>query len=230
MDTTDNCSGGQHEFKTPKDIALIYARDPNSAPLFNYASMAHNNHFFFEALSKETTEIPSNIKADIERCFGSVETLKREMIVTAGSMFGPGFVWLVRNNDHGNGGKSLNILTTYLAGSPYSGAHHRRQAVDMTTESADVTKGLPVNAQIGAHGPLSKKQGKTAPGGIDVNPILCINTWEHVYLPDFGVGADGVDGKMAYAERWWDHINWNQVWSRGYSSGDRIDRINKYAT
>jgi len=221
-------SGGQHEFKTPKDIAMIYARDPNSAPLFNYASMAHNNHFFFEALSKRTTDIPKDVKADIVRCFGSVETLKREMIVTAGSMFGPGFVWLVRNNDHANGGKRLNILTTYLAGSPYSGAHYRKQGVDMNTQAADVTRGPPVNPQVGAHGRLSNKPGQTAPGGIDVNPILCINTWEHVYLPDFGVGAEGVDGKMAYAESWWEHINWNQVWDRGYNTSG--DKSNKYAT
>lgn len=33
-----------------KDLLIKYARDPNHAALFNYASAAHNNHFFFETL------------------------------------------------------------------------------------------------------------------------------------------------------------------------------------
>jgi len=39
----------------PLPIARSYARDPNRAALFNYASQAHNNHFFFEALAPEQT-------------------------------------------------------------------------------------------------------------------------------------------------------------------------------
>ena len=37
-------------YKHPKEIALAYARDGSNASLFNHASMAHNNHHFFEAL------------------------------------------------------------------------------------------------------------------------------------------------------------------------------------
>jgi Fe-Mn family superoxide dismutase len=96
-----------------------------------------------------------------------------------------------------------------LAGSPYPGAHYRKQSVDMNTESEQrVTRGPPVNT-VGSFGELSKKP--TPPGGININPILCINTWEHVYLPDYGVGAGGSGGKRAYAERWWNRIDWNTV-------------------
>jgi Fe-Mn family superoxide dismutase len=175
--------------------------------------MAHNNHFFFNCLSPQETVMPSNLRKELEGSFSSIETLREEMIATANVMFGPGFVWLVKAKDIGR--RNYSILTTYLAGSPYPGAHFRRQAVDMNTEADKisgafraVTAGNPVN-NVGAHGALSKKA--MAPGGIDINPVLCLNTWEHVYLPDYGVGFEGSGGKRAYAENWWRRIDWNVV-------------------
>ena len=47
---TDNVSTGTKD--EPLDTGNLvgkYARHPNSATLFNYASMAHNNHFFFQS-------------------------------------------------------------------------------------------------------------------------------------------------------------------------------------
>jgi Fe-Mn family superoxide dismutase len=203
--------GGEYEHKTPKEIALKYARDPNSAPIFNYASMAHNNHFFFSGLSPVETAMPEPLQKELEDTFQSIETLRKEMIVTASSMFGPGFVWLVKLPAT----RKFSLLTTYLAGSPYPGAHYRRQVVDMNTEDPSVSESLrrtlsaePVNT-VGAHGAYSEK--KLPPGGIDLIPTLCINTWEHVYLPDYGVGAFEGGGVRAYAERWWDRIDWNVV-------------------
>jgi hypothetical protein len=35
---------------TPLDIAVVTARQADLAAVFNYASQAHNNHFFFESL------------------------------------------------------------------------------------------------------------------------------------------------------------------------------------
>ena len=35
---------------TSKTLAIKYARQADKAALFNYASMAHNNHFFFSGL------------------------------------------------------------------------------------------------------------------------------------------------------------------------------------
>jgi Fe-Mn family superoxide dismutase len=208
-------AGGAYESKTPKDILLKYARDPNQAPIFNYASMAHNNQFFFSCISPQPTAIPSTLKKELEASFSSIDTLQREFVVTASAMFGPGFVWLVKTQ----GGK-FSLLTTYLAGSPYPGAHYRRQMTDMNTQVDDKTlgdyhrrmareSGPPVNT-VGAHGSLSRKGG-VAPGGIDLTPVLCINTWEHVYLPDYGVGAGGIGGKKRFAESWWHTIDWSVV-------------------
>lgn len=172
--------------------------------------MAHNNHLFFQKLTPDPKPMPSALKADLEKSFGSIETLQREFVVTASSMFGPGFVWLVKTAQ----GK-YSLLCTYMAGSPYPGAHYRRQPVDMNTEDKTVSEAIrrigreaPTNT-VGVHGHLSKKP--IAPGGIDVQAVLCINMWEHVYLADYGVGAGGAGGKKAFAESWWHAVDWDKV-------------------
>jgi Fe-Mn family superoxide dismutase len=172
--------------------------------------MAHNNHFFFNCLTPSPTAIPEALKEQLEASFSSIDTLKREMVATAAAMFGPGFVWLVQSK---NG--SFNLLTTYLAGSPYPQAHYRQQSVDMNTEDKSVSEAMrrklreqPVGP-AGAHG--ARSETPLAPGAADIKPVLCINTWEHVYLQDYGVGAFGVGGKKVYAESWWQAIDWDVV-------------------
>jgi len=46
-------------------------------------------------------------------------------------------------------------------------------------------------------------------GGADVVPVLCVNTWEHAWMVDWGVA-----GKRKFLEAWWDRIDWEQVWAR----------------
>lgn len=167
--------------------------------------------------------MPSALQNELEDSFSSIETLRREFILTASSMFGPGFVWLVKAKD---GNKGYTLLSTYIAGSPYPEAHHRRQPLDMNTEHSDrsisdyqrrMTSGLPAN-KVGSHGPLSNDQ-RMPPGGVELTPLLCINTWEHVYLADYGVGAGGVGGKKAFAEAWWSAINWEVVADKAGATG-----------
>ncbi|KAI9732062.1 MAG: hypothetical protein M1818_007657 [Claussenomyces sp. TS43310] len=193
-----------------KTLLLKYARQPSMASVFNHASMAHNNHFFFQGLATEETTMPGPLRKALESDFGSLETLRREFVATGTSMFGPGFVWLVKARDG-----RYSLLNTYLAGSPYPGAHWRRQARDMNTEidarsPADYARQealnkLPVVNSVGAHGPLSES-GKLAPGGVSINPVLCVSTWQHVYMPDWGLLQ-----KKQFLEAWWDRINWDVV-------------------
>ncbi|KAK0632334.1 putative 37S ribosomal protein [Immersiella caudata] len=200
------------EGKDLKTVLLGTARDPESAAIFNHASMAHNNHFFFKHLANSTVKIPNSLRTDLETSFGSIETLRQQMVYTAAAMFGPGFVWLVKHQKNG-GFLSYKVLTTYLAGSPYAGAHWRRQDVDLNTSVGSTERGIDTgrkyleNAAYGSGGkePADNRM-KLAPGGIDVVPVLCINTWEHVYLPDYGIA-----GKLQYAEKWWDFVNWELV-------------------
>lgn len=121
------------------------------------------------------------------------------MLATADAMFGPGFVWLVATRPvSGNRDMSWRILSTYLAGTPYAEAGYRQQAKDMNVQDT-----------VGSIGPYSKSGKKDAsypPGATIVEPVLCVNTWEHVYMTDFGV-----EGKQAYLQKWWDAINWSEV-------------------
>ena len=119
-------------------------------------------------------------------------------------MFGPGFVWLVQMNHER--GRNLRILPTYLAGSPLSGAHYRRQEVDLTTHNADSYRDLNHVGKFGRAAKNPSPQPSKPLGGVDVTPLLCVNTWEHVWLHDYGIG-----GKTQFVEKWWDNIDWDSV-------------------
>lgn len=145
----------------------------------------------------------SDLAVQIKRDFSSIDTLRDTFLATAESMFGPGFVWLVQTNDTQFG--SLRILPTYIAGSPLSGAHYRRQSHDLNTHNADSYQAL---NKVGAFGAAAKQDArpKKPLGGVDVVPLLCVNTWEHAWLGDYGV-----KGKAAYLRAWWEMIDWDLV-------------------
>merc|ERR1711939_243558 len=46
-------------------------------------------------------------------------------------------------------------------------------------------------------------------GLLNAQPILCVNVWEHQWIPDYGVL-----GKRAYLTAWWDCIDWQVVENR----------------
>ncbi|PKY02504.1 manganese and iron superoxide dismutase [Aspergillus campestris IBT 28561] len=189
----------------PGELLVKYSRRPEMASVFNYASMAHNNHFFFNCLSPAPTQIPDKFAKDIIDTCSSVESLKLDFLATANAMFGPGFVWLAKNLEREG---LMHIFCTYNAGSPYPAAHSRRQPVDMSTHSPDAPLGNQYAGAMGAHSANATNQKTMAPGAIDVQPILCVNTWEHVWMMDYGIA-----GKAEYLERWWDRINWEAVFA-----------------
>lgn len=171
-------------------------------------------------------------------------------------MFGPGFVWLVQHHnppstrpsvaatnstatgrDSSSGGRPgalhFALVTTYLAGSPYPGAHTRQQARDMNTQNLvsaeDYRRQSMTQNTSGMFGKYSMQAdmsriGFSADsaieryGGADITPVLCVNTWEHVWMWDWGVA-----GKRGFLEKWWDRVNWEQVWRHCYvgNSGPR---------
>ena len=199
--------GTELEDKDTKTISLLTAREPSQAPIFNYASMAHNNHFFFQGIAPEGTPIPDALRAELEAAFSSMETLRREFVITASAMFGPGFIWLVKAS-----AGDYRVLSTYLAGSPYPGAHWRQQLTDMNTVGNDGSAKDFFRNQTSAN--RRRPGGKLPPGGIELTPLLCLNTWEHAWMLDWGVGVGGNGGKLAYAEAWWNLIDWEKVAQR----------------
>jgi len=196
-----------------RDLVFKYAHDASHATLFNYASMAGNNHFFFERLHPEGTNISKSFQTDIEESFGQVENLKSEMIETADAMFGNGFVWLFKEDTTG----LLRIFCTYNAGSPWPQAHNRLQPRDMATEYVRTGNNLAEHQRLntvqnlaGKFGNHSRPAGQpVAPyGGLIGGPLLCVNVWQHMYLHDYGIKAGA---KKAYLERWWKQIDWGMV-------------------
>jgi len=213
--------GSTDENLSTKSLLIKYAREPDQAATFNYASMAHNNNFFFESLASEKIQIPAPFKKSLKTSWSSIETLRKEFVATVDAMFGPGFVWLVARKSSAVQSKPSDfaLLTTYLAGSPYPGAHYRRQQTDMNTQNADprtqhqLLNSEPTNSvgAMGRHSESAKK--KELLGGFHTEdnliPLLCINTWEHVWLPDYSIM-----GKREYAQRWWERVDWNKVYQR----------------
>lgn len=208
----------------PQDLAIKYARSPQHAALFNYASMAFNNHFFVMGLSirsKKVEDYPS-LHQDLLKTFGTIETLRSTMIKNALSMFGPGFTWLVHVRGHNNETSGFRILNTYLAGSPFPEAGWRQQTTDMNT-----TRSTPQNS-IGAAGRYSQsgRDAMATPPGAPpkdaVVPILCVNTFQHVWIGQYGVwqhrGPKGDQpprpSKEAYLENWWLSVDWEEIDNR----------------
>ncbi|KAI2635966.1 manganese and iron superoxide dismutase [Xylaria nigripes] len=223
-------AGTDYGMQTPLTVLKSAARNPAEAATFNYASMAHNNHFFFHQLlnlqtlinrksaalgetgdTQQSAElepseerIPPRLQQALIANFSSIETFRVEMLTTAMAMFGPGFVWLVKTPTTAQ----MRIMVTYLAGTPYTTAHWRRQSADMNTLSGDreTVGGYYKRTQIGAGNSGYRFGSSEAPGGTDVIPLLCLNTWEHVWLTDYGV-----QGKGMYVQQWWETIDWDKV-------------------
>ncbi|UPX18088.1 Superoxide dismutase [Ascochyta rabiei] len=202
----DSTAGTPFEGQDTKSLTIEFARDPTRAYGFNLASMAFNNHFFFRGLNTNPDVLsapPSDLAIQIKRDFSSMDTLRATFLATAEAMFGPGFVWLVQTKDTELG--SLRILPTYLAGSPLSGAHYRRQSHDLNTHNPDSYAAVNKVGKFG-HAAQHDARPKKPLGGVDVVPLLCVNTWEHAWLHDYGV-----KGKAAYLRAWWDKIDWDVV-------------------
>lgn len=140
------------------------------------------------------------------------------MLNTARAMFGPGFVWLVLHDDRSPSSnylqKKLSIVTTYLAGTPISKAHNRFQPHDMNTQNAvemarDPRYAGAATNSVGMFGAYAGGAGaRRAYGGVDVTPILCVNTWPQAWMFDWEVSTEG---KAQFLKAWWDRIDWEEV-------------------
>ncbi|THX20366.1 manganese and iron superoxide dismutase [Aureobasidium pullulans] len=199
------------EQSSTKQLILQFARNPQYAPVFAAASMAHNTHFFFDGLgvgidSEKLEAFPTLEKALIAS-FGNIDTLWRVMLSKASAMTGPGFVWLVQatkrsTSSIGNNTPEFRLLVTYNAGTPYAEAGVRQQGADLSTSEG-------YNGSAGSFGPTSTRERATPklpPGTELITPVLCVSTWEHAYLRQYGVG-----GKQQYLINWWKAINWGAV-------------------
>ncbi|KAJ8611774.1 hypothetical protein MRB53_037781 [Persea americana] len=180
-----------------KELAIRFAHNPMTASTFNHASMAHNNHFFYQQFSGTPRRLEDypELGNSLVNQFGSITTLRKTFLDTAANMFGPGFVWLVWARDPQDSGfksGSWKVLCTYNAGSPYPEAGFMQQGLDMNTNNAQSFqqyKSSMIMGYMGNNSELARERAKLPPGGTTVMPVLCVSVWEHTYIYDFGIGA-----------------------------------------
>ena len=75
--------------------------------IFNNASQHWNHLQFWEMMSPEKHDIPSELSSGINENFGSLDKFKEEFCAAGVGQFGSGWVWLVKNQD-----SSLSITKT----------------------------------------------------------------------------------------------------------------------
>ena len=75
----------------------------------------HVNHTLFWELLKIGTELKGELKAAIEKDFGSVDAFKEKFSAAAATRFGSGWAWLVLKND------KLEVVSTANQDSPVMG-------------------------------------------------------------------------------------------------------------
>lgn len=201
----------------PLELHVTLSHNPEYASLYNQAAMLHFNHFWWESLSPTKKDIPSSLEKNIIEDFSSVEDLRVELLQHADAMFGNGFVWLVKEGaGYQSRNRTMRILCTYNAGSPYTEAHQRRQSHDMATSdpmaarlAASGDRLNRVQNSVGSFGNHSKSQPREYPNALHCQPILCLNAWQHMYMLDYGIL-----GKRAYLAAWWEKIDWDVVHQR----------------
>ena len=69
-------------------------------PIFNNAAQAWNHEFFWDCMSPNGGGEPKgDLKAAIERDFGSFENFKEQFSTAATKLFGSGWAWLAKNKE-----------------------------------------------------------------------------------------------------------------------------------
>ncbi len=105
----DLIRGTAYESMTLEEIVM----DSDGA-IFNNAAQAYNHIFYFDQLSPTPAEFPTGeLWTMINRCFGSLPEMQTAFKESAISLFGSGWVWLVKSSDG-----ELQIVNTANAETP----------------------------------------------------------------------------------------------------------------
>jgi Fe-Mn family superoxide dismutase len=84
--------------------------------LFNSASQAWNHGFYWLSLTPESSRPSDKLQQAIDRDFGSIAELKKQLSEAAVGHFASGWAWLVAEGD------KLRVVSTHDAHSPFSDA------------------------------------------------------------------------------------------------------------
>lgn len=191
------------ETRSPMDITLSCSKDTLKQDIAFFASMAHNNHLFFQQLKNKDSINPQDVikpqlLKSIERSFGSLDELRNQLLYNADILYGNGWTFLIEDSN-----KQLSIKSCNNAGTPYY--YGQNQSLDLNgpiSESDLVELNKNKNLAINKERDFSM-------------PLLVLNVWQHAYILDYGI-----NGKADYLENAWDCIDWNVINKRMFSSVD----------
>jgi Fe-Mn family superoxide dismutase len=183
--------GTANETRFPFYITLNTSKDQTQQRIFNVASQAHNNHFFFQQLgeSGNHTRPSRTLEARINEQFGSLEGLKALFVDASDSLVGQGWVFLVESAD-----KKLDLLVLNNSGTPY--AFNANQSLDLNG---------PIDKDD--YEALEAMKQDLRDGVQDYTlPLIGISLWDQSYLVDYGI-----DGKKQYVEKVFECLNWDVI-------------------
>jgi Fe-Mn family superoxide dismutase len=126
--TMETHHGKHHKAYVDKTNALIAGTPLENAPLeeivrsaagskkaralFNNSAQAWNHGFFWKSLRPDGGEPQGEVRAAIERSFKSFDRFADTFAKTAGSQFGSGWTWLVKD------GEKVKVVATSNADTP----------------------------------------------------------------------------------------------------------------
>lgn len=96
-----------------ENLSLVEIVKDSEGGVFNNAAQVFNHDFFWNGLTPNGSDVPSNLKAALNDAFGSLDAFKEEFTNAAVNNFGSGWTWLVKD---ANG--NLKIVSTSNAATP----------------------------------------------------------------------------------------------------------------
>ena len=112
--------------KSLLEIVLWSAGVESRKTIFNNAAQAWNHEFYWESLTPPGKSQPSgDLASRIDKDFGSLDALKKELLDQAVGHFGSGWAWLVADK------RKLKVVTTHDAGNPLVTGQRPLLAVDV---------------------------------------------------------------------------------------------------
>jgi Fe-Mn family superoxide dismutase len=108
-----------------EEVIMATANDPEQAGVFNNAAQVYNHTLYWNSLKPGGSQMPADLASAIEKSFGSVDALKSELAQAAGSQFGSGWAWLVKD------GGALKVVKTSNAQCPLTAGQTPLLTIDV---------------------------------------------------------------------------------------------------
>lgn len=72
--------------------------------------------------------------------------------------------------------------------------------------------------RVGSNRYMNPDEKDRSPNSLVSYPILCLNVWQHMWIPDYGIM-----GKRQYLGAWWERIDWQVVFNRFVTAEQKKD-------